>query len=201
MESRVRRLCSGPNGNLVMTIGHPQLTLRLAIRNWTDPTVFTESVLSPQASGFLMDLAQSKISATESCYEASQPFLVYGLSGFEALTSLREAFNDSGITENCEHTPADDELRALYLKCSTMEPADKFVNETGAKLMFSNDMIMSVRKRIANKLLIERRPKTCEEIERLDEDLYSGFAAAQRNFRKKLKAWGFMKSVYTPDWS
>lgn len=201
MENFVRRICHGPNGNWILRMGHPKLTLRSLQRNWSDGAVFTESVLSPEAANFLMDLTQSKMTGNESCYDVSGYFLSYELMGFEALASLREAFDDSGITENCEHVPADDDLRALYLKCSQLEPAEKFLSETGGKFMFSADMIMSVRKRIANKLLISKRPENCEQVEELDEELYRGFTAAQRKFRKKLKASGYMKSIFTADWS
>lgn len=201
MESRVRHVCKGPNGNWILRMGHPQLTMRSLYRNWSNSYVFTESILTPEASGFLMDITQSKMTSSESCFEVSGYFLTYELIGFEALASLRDAFNDSGITENCEHVAADEELRALYLKCSSIDFAEKFEEETGGKFMFSGDIISGVRKRIANKLLIERRPRTCEQIEALDDELYRSFSAAQRKFRKKLKASGYMKSIYTPDWS
>jgi hypothetical protein len=125
------------------------------------------------------------MTSSQSCYEVSGFFLTYELMGFEALTSLRAAFRDSGITENCTHTPADDDLRALYLQCSKAE----FVSP-----VFSQDMVASVRKRIANKLLIERRPATCEQIEELDGEIHRGFMRAQRWFLEKLKAGGFDRS-------
>lgn len=201
MENRVRRVCNGPNGNWILRMGHPKLTLRSLYRNWSQSYVFTESILSPEASAFLMDITQTKMTESESCFAVSGYFLTYELLGFEALTSLREAFDDSGITENCEHVPADEDLRALYLKCSTIEFSARFAEQTGGRFMFSAQMISDVRKRIANKLLIARRPQTCEQIEALDEELYEAFAAAQRKFRKKLKASGYMKSIFTPDWS
>lgn len=201
MENFVRRVCHGPNGNWILRFAYPHLSVRAAYRNLTVGAVFPESILSPEASGFLMDFTQSKISASDSCYEVSGYYHKYELTGFEALVSLREAFNDSGITPNCEHVPADDDLRELYIKCSTLEPPEKFLAETGGKFMFSSEMMMSVRKRIANKLLRERRPRTCEQVHELDEELYRGFLAAHRKFRKKLKASGYVKSIFGADWS
>jgi hypothetical protein len=177
MERRVRRVCSGSNGNWILRMGHPRLTLRSLYRNWTDGAVFTESILTPELSGQLMDFTQARMSSSENCYEVSGLFLTYELTGFEALTSLREAFQDSGITENCEHTPADEDLRSLYLQCSKIE----FTSP-----VFSQAMVASVRKRIANKLLIERRPATCEQIENLDEEIQRGFTRAQRIFLEQL---------------
>lgn len=177
MEMRVRRVCSGSNGNWILRMGHPRLTLRSLYRNWTEGAVFTESILSPELGKQLMDFTRERMISSNSCYEVSELFLSYELMGFEALTSLREAFQDSGITENCTHTAADDDLRSLYLQCSTAE---------FSATVFSQDMVASVRKRIANKLLIERRPGTCEEIEKLDEDIRRGFARAERLFAETL---------------
>jgi hypothetical protein len=190
MESRVRRVCSGSNGNWILRMGHPRLTIRSLYRNWTDGQVFTESILAPEISGRLMDFTQTHMIASENCYEVSGLFLSYELMGFEALNDLREAFQDSGITENCAHTSADEELRSLYLQCSKIEFASRFTSETGKTLVFSQDMIAGVRKRIANKLLIERRPTTCQQIEELDEEIYRGFMHAHQKFIQKLNAGG-----------
>ncbi len=183
MERRVRLICKGSNGNTILRLAHPVLVARSAYRNWTEGNVFTESILNPETAAHLMSMTKEKMVASDSCYDIAAFFFNYELMGYEALRALRQAFNDSGIAEICTHDPADDESVELYRRCSRLDlPSD---------LMFSRNMIDLVHRRTFNRLLLTKQPKSCADIEVIDNEIYSAFTAAQRKLSKKLRVAGF----------
>lgn len=201
LMGRVRHICKGSEGNTILRMGHPRLTLRSLYRNWTDGEVYTETVLSTESATHLMQFTQNRMLATESCYETAGYYLNYELIGFEALQALRSAFSDSGISLNCSHIPANDEALELYQKCSKLDVHARYLEETGDSFHFSKDLLDGVMRRTTNRLLDSKIPRSCADIEALDEELYYGLRVAQRNLRKKLKQAGYISRPLIPGWN